>query len=260
MLALTIQACNAPMLKASSTITLVSTATKTTTPSFTPTISSTPRPSITPPPSPSVTASPRPTITATPLPQWVTEFAQPIRDVISLRPPSFQDDFGSRSGGWTEDYCNGSMTYVEGELVLDNCRVYRPNIDWRDFVLEVDMRFLEGTKPSTEWALHFRDSGNSGHILSLYHNGSLAISFTKAHGASSQIEFNNSALSDHQIHHVLLIAKENQFAFYLDSQPLYYAQNDEYRFGRCVFFVESGTAAMDNFKIWDISDIPTIAP
>ena len=221
-LALTIQACNTPTVKPGSTITIVPGATKTAAPSFTPTISSTPRPSITSSPGPSSTASPRPTITATPLPEWVTDFAQPIRDVISLRPPSFQDDFGSRSGRWTEDYCTGSMKYIEGELVLENCRVFRPNIDWRDFALEVDVRFLEGTNPSTEWALHFRDLGNSGHMLSLYHNGTLAISFTKAHGASNRIEFDNSALSNHQIHHVLLIARGDQFAFYLDNQPLYY--------------------------------------
>ena len=144
--------------------------------------------------------------------------------------------------------------------MLDHCRVFRPNIAWQDFAVEIDVRFLEGTNPSTEWALHFRDEGNSGHVLGLFHNGILAIHFTKSHEATNRIEFEHSELSDHQIHHVLLIAKGDQFAFYLDGQPLYYTQNDEYRYGRCVFFVESGTAAMDNFKIWDISDIPTIAP
>jgi hypothetical protein len=256
-LALTIQACNVIPSKPVSTITLVPTSTKPPMPSFTPTISIPPPPSTTSSFSPSITPSPSPTITSTPLPQWVTDFAQPIRDVISLRTPSFQDDFGTGSGGWKEEGCDGSMKYVEGELVVENCRVFRPNIDWRDFALEIDVRFLEGTNPSTEWGFHFRDLGNSGHDLILYHNGILAITFTKAKGASNRIEFDNDALSNHQIHHILLIARGNQFAFYLDSQPLYYTQNDEYRFGRCVFFVNSGTAAMDNFKIWDISTIPT---
>lgn len=149
------------------------------------------------------------------------------------------------------------MKYIEGELVATKCRFYRPNTDWNDFVLEVDMRFLEGTTSSGEWSLHFRDLGNSGHSLTLYHSGYLAIGFTKAKGASNRIEFDNSALSNNQTHHILLIAKGNQFAFYLDNQPLYYAKNDEYRFGRCVFYVESGTVAMDNFRIWNIADIQT---
>jgi hypothetical protein len=230
------------------TLTVIA-STETPVSSFTPTVSSTPVPSITP--------SPPSTKTSTPQPGWVTEFAQPILSVIVNRTPSFQDDFGAGSAGWTKDYCEGSMKYIEGELVATKCRFYRPNTDWRDFVLEVDMRFLEGTPSSGEWALHFRDLGNSGHSLTLYHSGYLAIDFTKAKGASSRIEFDRSAFSNDQIHHILLIAKGNQFAFYLDSQPLYYARNDEYRFGRCVFYVESGTVAMDNFRIWNIADIQT---
>jgi hypothetical protein len=148
------------------------------------------------------------------------------------------------------------MKYVDGEMVITNCRVFRPNTDWRDLVLEVDMHFLKGTNSFTEWALHFRDVGNSGHVLSLYHTGHLAISFTQAHGDSTGWDFRDPSLSNDQIHHVLLIAKGDRFAFYLDGQPLYYAENDEYLFGRCVFFAESGAAAMDNLRIWDISKIP----
>jgi hypothetical protein len=148
------------------------------------------------------------------------------------------------------------MKYVGGELVISNCRVFHPNTDWRDVALEVDMHFMEGTDTSSEWALHFRDLGNSGHILSLYHTGYLAIGFTKAKGDSTYLEFANPALANDQTHHVLLIAKGNRFAFYMDGQPLYYAENDEYLFGRWVFFVESGAAAVDNLRIWDISSIP----
>ena len=203
----------------------------------------------------SFTPSPRPTDTPTPQPGWVTDFAQPILDAIAVRTPSFQDDFGPGSAGWEKDYCVGSMKYIDGELVITNCRVFRPNTDWRDLALEVDMHFIKGTDSSSEWALHFRDVGNSGHILSLYNTGHLAISFTKARGDSTRLEFTNSSLSNDQTHHILLIARGNRFAFYLDGQPLYYAENDEYLFGRCVFFSEPGAAAMDNLRIWDISKI-----
>ena len=208
-------------------------------------------------PTPSVTPSPSSTNTSTPQPGWVTDFAQPILAAIAERTPSFQDDFGPGSAGWEADYCEGSMKYIDGELVITNCRVFRPNTDWRDLALEVDMHFMKDTNSSTEWALHFRDLGNSGHILSLYHTGYLAISFTKGKGNSTRLEFDNFALSNDQTHPVLLIAKGNRFAFFLDGQPLYYAENDEYRFGRCVFFAESGAAAMDNLRIWDISAIQT---
>jgi hypothetical protein len=223
--------------------------TETPVPSLTPTASSTSMPSFTP--------SPQPTNTSTPQPGWVTDFAQPILDAIADRTPNFQDDFGPASTGWEKDYCVGSMKYIDGELVITNCRVFRPNTDWRDLALEVDMHYIKGTDASTEWALHFRDVGNSGHILSLFHTGRLSISFTKAGGNSDLVEFRNSTLSNDQVHHILLIAKGNRFAFYLDSQPLYYAENDEYLFGRAVFFSEHGATALDNLRIWDISKMPT---
>lgn len=203
-----------------------------------------------------ITPSPLPTKTSTPLPGWVSDFTQPILSAIANLTPSFQDDFGAGSAGWQKDFCEGSMDFIEGELVATKCRFSHPNIDWRDFALEVDMRFLENIESSGEWSLHFRDLGNSGHSLTLYQNGYLAIGFTKAKGPSTRIEFDNSALSNDENHHILLIAKGNQFAFYVDNEPLYYTTNDEYRFGKCAFYVEAGTAAMDNFKIWDIVDIP----
>jgi hypothetical protein len=232
------------------------------TPTYTPgPPAETPVPSLTPAAgntsTPSFTPSPRPTNTPTTQPGWVTGFAQPILDAIADRPPSFHDDFGPGSTGWEKDYCEGSMQYIDGELVITNCRVFRPNTDWRDLALEVDMHFLKDTHSSSEWALHFRDVGNSGHVLSLYPDGHLAISFTKAKGDSTRLEFNISALSNDQTHHILLLARGNRFAFYLDGHPLYYAENDEYLFGRCVFFAESSAAAMDNLRIWDISKIPT---
>jgi hypothetical protein len=224
----------------------ISTVTPTETPvsSFTPMASNTPTPSVTP--------SPRPTKTSTPQPGWVTEFAQPIISAIAGRATSLQDDFGVGSAGWNKDYCVGSMKYIEEELVLTDCRVFRSNIDFRDFVLEVDVRVQSG-----RWELHFRDLGNSGHDFRIYDNGNVLFSFGNKAGDMNMMDFNNIALSNNQTNHVLMIAKGNNFAFYLNGEPLYYAENDLYRFGRCVFFAEEGSSTMDNFKIWNISNIPT---
>jgi len=246
-LALALSACGTSLPKATATL-ILEAPTETPIPSRVPTKSNTSTASFTP--------SPTPTKTSTPLPGWVTDFAQPILAALADRSPSFQDDFEAGSAGWEKDDCKGSMQYIDGELVITNCRVFRPNTDWRDLALQIDMHFIKGTNSSSEWALHFRDVGNSGHVFSLYHNGNLAITFTKAHGDSTPLDFRNSSLSNDQTHQILLIAKGERLAFYLDGQPLYYAENDEYLFGRCVFFAESGAAAMDNLRIWDISNIP----
>ena len=251
---LVISSCSAYTPRTTPTLTSV-TFTETLIPSFTPTVSDTP--TLTNTPTPSSTSSPRPTKTPTPQPDWVTEFAHPILSTIADRTPNLQDEFGVGSAGWIKDYCEGSLKYIEEELVSTNCRFYRSNSDWRDFVLEVEMRFSEDTTTSGEFSLHFRDLGNYGHSLTLYHSGYLAISFTKAKGPSSREEYDFPTLSNNKIHHILLIAKGDQFAFYLDNQPLAYSINDEYPLGRWVFYVESGTVAIDNFKIWNIADIST---
>jgi len=211
-------------------------------------------------PTPPVAPTPRPTRTASPQPEWVTEFAEPILEAIADRTPSFQDDFGAGSAGWKEGYCPGSMKYIEGELVVTDCRVLRTNIDWRDFALEVDVRFLEGTISTAEWWLHFRDPGESSgldHILTLSDNGNVRISLAKRTGGHDSADFDNVALSNNQTNHILLIAKGNRFAFYLNGQPLHYAESDALRFGMS-WFDATGEVAMDNFKIWDISDIPEL--
>jgi len=152
------------------------------------------------------------------------------------------------------------MKYIEGELVVTDCRVFRTNIDWRDFALEVDVRFLEGTISTAEWWLHFRDPGESSgldHILTLSDNGNVRISLAKRTGGHDSADFDNVALSNNQTNHILLIAKGNRFAFYLNGQPLHYAESDALRFGMS-WFDATGEVAMDNFKIWDISDIPEL--
>lgn len=230
------------------------------TPTETPVIKFTATPNSSP--TSSVTPSPYPTKPSTPQPGWVTEFAQPILDVIADRPPSFQDDFGAGSAGWKEAYCTGTMEYIEGELILTNCRIYHTNIDWRDFVLEFDIHYMEGTTPSSYFVFAFRDLGSEGHQMTIYPNGDVLIGFANRTGESDSTWFRGSAHPANQTNHILLIAKENRFAFYLNDQPLFSTENNRYPFGRSVYYAENpgpnaqAILAMDNFRIWDISDIP----
>ena|GEM_PF-7082904 len=126
-------------------------------PSFTPAVSSTPAPSATP--------FPRPTDTSTPQPEWVTRFSQPILTVIASREPNFQDDFDDKSGGWQrENWCGEArLKYQDEKLVLTSCGARRAHIDYSDFVLELDGRFLQGTSDDAWWGIFFRDGGGAGY-------------------------------------------------------------------------------------------------
>ena len=75
----------------------------------------------------------------------MTDFAGPILAAIADLPPTFQDDFSAGSAGWqSEDWCGNNIAYVQGELVITECRAWRPNINYDDFVIKFDVRFLPG--------------------------------------------------------------------------------------------------------------------
>ena len=227
----------------------VSTSTETLAPSYTPTLT--------------VTPSPRPTKTSTPQPQWVTDFAQPILDVIALRTPDFQDDFDDKSGGWQADRCGQRMKYVDGELVLTDCSVHRAHMDYADFVAELDARFLPDTNHRSRWQFIFRlyDAPYTHFAVNFY--GSVYIIDLLNR---EQLEFPSVANPGLATNHLLVIAKGTKFAFYVNNKPFYYLESPSvFRQGDIFLGYDDGSGAIDlahpaivafdNFKIWNIWDI-----
>lgn len=216
------------------------------TPTSTPTLPPTLTPTIT------STRTPRPTTTATPLPAWVTDFAQPILDAIADRPPSFQDNFGPGSAGWqAPDWCGRRMKYVEGEMVVTDCRLFRPNINYSDFVIEFDGRFFDGAASDSRWSLHFRHTGGPAHIVSFHYNGNVNFSFFEG----GNYEFPNAAKSGTQSNHILIIGKGSRFAIFLNNTPFFEISVPLPNYGDFKFFADETILAIDNLKIWNIADI-----
>jgi len=217
-------------------------------------------PSSTPTERPTVT--PDPTITPTPPPDWVTDFVQPILDAIASRAPNFQDDFHDKSGGWqSEKWLGCNLAYTGGELVVTaeySCLARRANIDYPDFVLEVDGRFLQNTVSDSYWFVSFRQLEAANHSILVRYDGPVEINFYKP-GGYEGLHFDGAAHSGDQSNHLLLIAKGWKFAIYVNGLPLYYAENTNIRIGGNYLWVqtqEKAIVAFDNFIIWDISKIP----
>jgi len=216
-------------------------------------------------PTPPATATARPTRTASPQPEWVTSFAQPILDAIASRPPDFQDDFDDESGLWQVPHghgCGALQISQDGELVLQNCSVYREKIDYPDMVAELDARFLPDTTADVaDWGVHIRkvDFGH-GYRLRIWYDGQVDLEgFERGDG-----QFPGAANSGLQSNHLLLIAKGTRFAFYVNGQPFAYVEDDTNRWGTIMFVLPAGieytfgnpvVVALDNFKLWDISDV-----
>jgi len=230
------------------------------TPTYQPISTETPFP--TSPPTPtstaglSLTSTPRPMQTPTPLPGWVTGFTQPILAAIADRTPSFQDDFGPGSAGWqSEDWCGRRMQYLQGELVVTDCRVTRPNINYTDFVVEFDGRFLPGAAAGSHWIFHFRVIGGPNHSITVQYNGDVDLSFQTADDAFTRLSYPKAAKPGDQANHFLVIGKGSQFAVYLNGQSLSYAESDYCKYGDFKFLADDTLFGLDNFKVWNIADI-----
>ncbi|MEW6092984.1 MAG: zinc ribbon domain-containing protein [Chloroflexota bacterium] len=213
----------------------------------------TPSPTLTPTSPPTSTATLKPTITPTPLPTWVTEFAQPILDAIADRPPDFYDDFGIGSAGWkAEDWCGRRMEYVEGEMVVTDCRLSRPNINYSDFVIEFDGRFFPGADSNSTWVLDFRNIGGPNNAIRLNFNGDVSLAFFEG----ESYEFSGAAKSGDLWNHFLIIAKGAEIAIYINDSPLLYVPDTYLRYGDFLFIADGSILGIDNVSIWNIYDVP----
>ena len=225
-------------------------ATITSTPTFTPTAAS--------------TNTPRPTPTTTPLPAWVLDFAEPILSEIANRSPTIQDDMHDNSGGWHSDRNRtdylGPIQLIDGELVLDNCDAYRSKMGFMDFVLEVDGRFTSKTNSNVKWKIVFRDQGpaNPQYSIGINYDGNLDIGMHSESFYHQPLQVKGGL----QNNHILLIAKGSAFALYANGQPLYYwqytgiNQRGTTNFRAATENTGRAIIALDNLKIWDISDMP----
>jgi hypothetical protein len=201
-----------------------------------------------------LTKTPFPTAIKTLPPNWKTDFGQPILDAIANRSPSFQDDFGFGSAGWQAfDFCGNRMEYVEGELVVTDCWLRRPNNNYTDFVIEYDARFFPGG--TGDWYFGFREIGGGGHSLKFEFSGDVTLRYIIARGNEVANDFSRAANPSNQINHILVIGKGSNFAIYLNNVPLSHFSSSYLNFGDFRFAANETILAIDNFKIWNIADI-----
>jgi hypothetical protein len=199
------------------------------------------------------TSTPRPTSTQTPQPAWVAEFAQPILDANASRAPSFQDDFHDKSGGWqADDWCGRRMEYVEEELVVTDCRLSNPHINYSDFVAEFDAHYFIGASSGSSWHFKFRNTEGPNYSLGFTYGGDVQVSFEQA----GNYDFQGVANPGIQSNHVMVIAKGSKIAIFINGTALFSTEINLIRYGDLNFFADNTILAIDNFKVWNISDLP----
>jgi hypothetical protein len=227
--------------------------------------STTPANTFTPSPTPTEvsTLTPVPSITPTPQPEWVTNFAQPILDAIANRPPDFEDGFDKRSiawklAGWCGDW---RMRFEEEEMILTQCNAYVDHA-YTDFVVEVDTHFTPADKAEDGpfLGIIFRMEGdNGGYEYQVHYGGYVSCGRT---GGRTIFASQQSANPGTQTNHLLVIAKGPEITLFLNGEPLAHFSDSSSARGNVGVFVKSNSSfwkaegAFDNYRIWDISDLP----
>jgi hypothetical protein len=218
----------------------------------TPTASLTP--SLTSTPTLTSTRTPRPSPTLTPQPEWVSDFAQPILDAVSQRAPDFEDDFGAGSAGWfAPGGCGSRMAYVDGEMVVTDCSLSRPGINFKDFVIEFDARLMPGVDSDSTWALHYRIIGGLRHSIRVLYTGTVTLEFYNAQRSES---FPRVARAGNESNHFLVIARGATIAIFINDIPLYSTEEPAPTSGDFQFFADDNTAlGIDNVKVWNLGNL-----
>ena len=256
-------------------------------PSRTATMTLTPLPSSTS--TPRSTKTPRPTATATPIPDWVVNFTEPILKAISDRPPTYEDDFSNQYSGWYNGQTTGHPdVLILGEKRYDNGEYYvvaygatesdpvvcsggeDPNVGrYTDFVAEFDVRFVSAFGANhQDWQLQYHRNGIGHYFISLAGDGWIHIAKCAAgsDGCSALVSYTGNPInSDDSWNHVVLIVRGTEMAAYVNSAPTLYINDvsapEEFKKGyfsvtSCNFATNTLETRWDNFKIWDISNLP----
>ncbi len=218
-------------------------------------------------PAPTATRTLRPTMTATSIPGWVMDFAEPLLSAIANRSPSIADDLSDNSGGWVKDWCSPSTPkyQIAGELFLGDCAGTRSKMAYQDFVLQIDVRFIESASDAV-WVTSFRCQGGGAdpcYALKLEHNGRMSLSGNNHLGRHFEVEIGQIQISE-AANRIILIVRGTQFAVYASGHPLSYVDDQTIPFKGSIHFdawaggsprAGSSIAAIDNLKIWDLSEI-----
>jgi len=150
---------------------------------------------------------------------------------------------------------------VDGEMLLISCTTYVQHA-YTDFVVEVDAHFTPEIKVEEDpnLGIHFRirtdpygfyscDISPAGHI-GCNRNSDFSVAIPEYPGI--------------QTYHLLIIAKGSRFAFYLNGMPVTYFEDNIISRGYVGVYTSCGSllymgkacAKFDNYKLWDISDLP----
>lgn len=238
---------------------------------------------------PQFTSTPRPTYTATPIPDWIVNFTEPILKAISDRSPTYEDDFSNPYSGWYNGQTTGhpdvkifgEKKYDNGEylVVANGATANEPVVcsgvedrnvgSYADFVAEFDVKFVSNPGENhQDWQLAYHRNRSGLYSISLTEEGWINISKCAAglDGCPALVSYKGRPInSGDSWNHIVLIVQGTKMAAYVNGVPTLYVNDaptpSEFRKGyfsinACNFASTTLETRWDNFRVWDISNLP----
>lgn len=208
-----------------------------------------------------------------PLSSLVTSIPRPTLDLQ----PDLQLGYSLLNSGWffvvPESKKNPFYAHIDsGTLVLKlpegkenkDLWVYNPHLMARNFVLQFDLEFGD-TQPDDAFKFQFEQAGGEFFALDLTKNKDWAFHW----GAGENEQSRTGAYEYFSVAQVrvLIIARDNQCAVYLNNVPLDYFENCRTGVAQKItpksttFHIlgkpgYSSTLMIDNVQIWDLDKVP----
>lgn len=195
-------------------------------------------------------------------------FAEPILQAIANRPPDFEYDFNEPENGWINGVEESNTRgYVDGEYFV----TVKPgggtgagpgsNFVFSDFVAELDARILKATDPGG-WGFIFRGQPFPQSFRYHINFNSSGLSLFLDTGPYTDLFYLQGAPVHPapETNRLLVIAKGPNIAIYVNGEPVTVVSDSTLSSGIVSLGIHAGEqeteVRFDNFKIWDISDLP----
>ncbi len=217
---------------------------------------------------PTLTAAAGTSSTLSPQAEQARAFAEPILQAIANRPPDYEYDFNETENGWISGVEESNTRgYVDGEYFV----TVKPsggtgagpgqNFVFSDFVAELDARILKATDPGG-WGFIFREQPFPQSFRYHINFNSSGLSLFLDTGSYTDLFYlqGTPVQPAPETNHLLVIAKGPNIAIYVNGEPVTVVSDSTLSSGIVSLGIHAGEqeteVRFDNFKIWDISDLP----
>ncbi len=189
-------------------------------------------------------------------PTWEVDYLKSALEYTQNRAPDIEDNFDNPSNTWVlPNYVGCEKSFEEGEMIITG-EAENTLMTYFDYVAEVEIRTISGIgNQGIGW-----DNGSAILCRFIVANGQ-NVEISCDENLQRKIIISKDLYSKKNLLKFKLILKNGFMAFYLNDELLGHYENEQYRLYRSfpptfsVGTLDANTAGIDNFRVWNISDL-----